>query len=89
MNAELWAGLGMMAVSFLIGWGATRAKVMELDRRNIQLELNMEKIKDSLAGLNDVYVNYKHFNEAMASIRESYKDLKEDMKKVLELLSRN
>jgi len=66
--------------TFLITWGAMRAKVIDLEKRTEALELRNDSH-------HEVYVNYKHFNEALGGVRENYRDLKDDVKKILILLS--
>lgn len=86
-GAELLSALGAAAATFLTMWGMQKNAVKELERRQGECEKNLGAIWEKVNGLTDVYVNYRHFNETMNQVRESYRDLKEDLKRVLELLS--
>lgn len=84
---ELLAAGGAGIVTFLITWGATRGKVSELERRIQVLEEQTDRQLELVHSLRDVYVSYQHFNEIMTTIRETHRELKDDLKKVLDLLS--
>jgi len=84
---EVIAALGSGLVTFLITWGATRGKVQELERRVDHLEQEQMKHLDLIHSLREIYVSQQHFNDIMSTMKESHRELKEDVKKVLELLS--
>lgn len=84
---ELLGGAAVGLATFLITWGMMRGKVIELERRMTDAENEAKTQRTAIQGLSDVYVNYRHFNEVMSSVRESYRELKDDVKKILELLS--
>lgn len=84
---ELLAAAGAGVVTFLITWGSTRGKVSELERRVQVTEEQVDRQLELVHSLRDVYVSYQHFNEIMSTIRETHRELKDDLKKVLDLLS--
>lgn len=88
---EIFVELAIAGVSiggtFLVMWGMARGKISDLERRTEQLEEEYTKQLDLIHSLRDVYVSYQHFNEIMATIKESQRELKEDLKKVLDLLT--
>lgn len=86
-STSLAAGVLSAAAGLLVTWGMTRGKVMELERRLGQLETNNERHLELIHSLRDVYVSREHFNEILDTIRESQRELKEDMKKILDLLT--
>lgn len=87
MNMDAWVVLGLAGISFFVGWGVMSANQKEIDRRIEQLELDLSKQLELVHGLRDVYVTYQHFNEIMNTIRESQRELKENMQRVLDLLT--
>lgn len=84
---ELLAAAGAGIVTFLITWGATRGKVVDLERRMQVVEERSDRQLEVIHSLRDIYVSYQHFNEIMSTIRETHRELKDDLKKVLDLLS--
>ena len=86
MNEYLSAA-GAGIVAFLITWGATRGKVADLERRVQIVEEQLDRQLELVHSLRDVYVSYQHFNEIMSNIRETHRELKDDLKKVIDLLS--
>jgi hypothetical protein len=95
---EIYAALLGAVITFLVTWGAMRSKVVDLERRADKADseyhsltkmviATRETFANQIGGLSEVYVAYRHFNQAMQAIRESHQDLKEDMKKILSLLS--
>lgn len=86
MNEAMIAGVSGM-VGFLITWGALRGKVQELERRTEAAEKALEQQRDLIYNLRDIYVSQQHFNQIMESMRDSHREVKEDVKKVIEILS--
>lgn len=65
--------------TMLIGWGMTRSKVQDLERRIERMETLNDRI-------HEVYVSRDHFNETLEAIKETQRDLKADIKQILDLL---
>lgn len=81
-------GGGLIFVfTFLITWGAVRAKSQDHERRIEKLEDESARQLELIHSLRDVYVSYQHFNEIMQTIREANKDLNDKVSKVIELLT--
>ena len=81
------SGLALSMVSFFMAWGAVRAKITDHAKRMEDFENEIAKQLELIHSLRDVYVSYKHFNEIMLTIRETQRELKDDMKKIIELLT--
>ncbi len=82
MTYDVWAGAGISAVMFLVSWGAARATIANLERR-------ISKLEDVSEGLHDTYVAYAHFNEFVGGIKENYRDLKQDIQRLFEAVSKS
>ena len=82
MNYDIWAGAGISAATFLVTWGTMRAKTVELERRVTQLE-------NVCGGLHDSYVSYMHFNEFVTGVKENYRDLKNDIQRLFDAVSKS
>lgn len=87
MNMDAWLGVAGIGIAFIVNWGVSKAKVAELERRTTNLETDVAAQLELVHGLRDVYVSREHFNEIMETIRDSQRELKEDLKRVIELLS--
>lgn len=85
MNEMIAGGISALGL-FLILWGATRGKVQDLARLAERQETELARQLELIHGLHDIYVSYKHFNETIAMFRESHRELRDDMKKVLQAL---
>ncbi len=83
-NELLYAVVGSGAVgallSFVMSYGASRNASQELTRR-----INL--VENELKTVADTYVTYRHFNEIMHGIRESQRELRADVKKILDVLA--
>lgn len=80
MSSESWVLLGCAVVPGLIACGMLQAQVWGLKER-------VDHLSAAVDSMSDTYVNYRHFNEIMTTIKEAQKELRDDLKKVLELLS--
>lgn len=89
MGDYVLAGIELVGgiAAFLIIWGASRSSIKEHERRIDKQDGEIKELYERIGSLNDVYVSYRHFNEIMGSIKETQKELKDDMKRVIELLS--
>lgn len=80
MNSESLMYVGGAVVTFLIGIGTQRGKISELERRITITE-------GAVSTMHDNYVTQEHFKEIINIIRDTQRELKDDVKKVLEILS--
>lgn len=88
MNSEyLIVAVVTGAISFVSTWGMLRRQVSELDKKLEAIEKETHRQLELIHSLRDVYVSQQHFNEIMQTIRETHRELKDDMKKILDLLT--
>lgn len=78
---EIYVAVGTFAVTFLIGWGMNRATLVEHERRVSAVEMELAK-------QHEVFVSYRHFNEIMTTVRDAQKELRDDMKQVLDMVGK-
>lgn len=74
-------------ITFSIGYGMSKTKLEDLLERVKDLEMESKKALDRHHSLHETYVSQQHFNEIMGGIKETVRDLKEGMNKILELLT--
>lgn len=94
MSNEMWAAvvgalIGVVVpvfFAFLPNWGAFKHRMLALESRAKRVEAANEELRHKLEELSEVYVTYKHFNEIMSMIKETQRELREDVKKVLDIL---
>ncbi len=82
MTYDIWAGAGISAVMFLVAWGGARVTIANLEKR-------VDKVEKTTDEFHDTYVAYAHFNEFVGGIKENYRDLKADIQRLFEAVSRN
>lgn len=84
---EMIAACGAGVVTFLITWGATRVKLTDIERRTELAEEELHRQLELIHSLRDIYVSREHFNEIMMNLRETQRELKDDLKKIIDLLA--
>lgn len=86
-------------ITFVFTWGAMRKTVSDVEKRladcegdlkqkQIYIQKTREQFAEQVHNLHEVYVSRAHFNETMAMIRDNYRELKDDVKKILDFISR-
>lgn len=82
------------AIGFLSTWGMVKRQVADSERRIDKLEKEKDisdkeysNLLERIHSLREVYVSQQHFNEIMSVMRESQRELRDDVKRVLELLT--
>lgn len=88
MSNELIITVGIFLLTQAISYGIQRGRSNEFERRLQHAEDESAKQNDLIHSLRDVYVSYQHFNEIMASIRETQRELRDGMTKIIELLTK-
>lgn len=99
-SPEVWTAVGTVLITFLVGWGMIRKTVSNLEKAvdsantenealKTSLALTRERFMTDIADLSEKYVSFTHFNDFMQSFKETQRDLKEDVKRIYDLLSGN
>lgn len=86
----LWSVIGVVGSSFctgLVTWGMLRAQVADILERLKHLEAERDRMIERIHAQRDIYVTQQHFAIIINTIREDQKEMKDDLKKVLDLLS--
>lgn len=84
---ELYSTFGALLVAGLIAWGALRSKVSTHEKELDQLRAQNEEQRAMIMETHEKFVSYAHFNEVLGTIKENHRDLKDDIKRVFELIS--
>lgn len=82
-NEIIAAFVGMVfTVGISLGFSKAASKRQEKDIEDLK-----QADKDLDAKLNSGFVSFNHFNEAIGSLREMQRDMREDLKKILDLIT--
>lgn len=77
---EVWVSLVVGVITFFSTWGSSQAKIK-------QLEKDIDKQRDVLEEFQNKYVSYIVFHEVVTQIRGDHRELKEDVKTVINILN--
>lgn len=91
MNNEMI--VSVLGVVFTIGMslGVSKTIANRQDKEIEELKDAYEKLADKVSDQKDearaAFVTFDHFNEAVNSIREMQRDMREDLKKILDVMT--
>ena len=74
-------------ISFAIGWGMIRGKIQDLERRTKDAEDNIRVQYDRMSQLHETFVSNQHFTDIMNQVRDTQREFRDDLKKILSILT--
>jgi len=74
---------------FISSVAVVKHQIKDLKEEKLKLQGKLDLLAEKYHALPETYVNFTHFRETILLIRQDNKEVKEDVKKILEIMRKN